>query len=110
MSVFDNSRYVRSVLYVREDSGTPTLKIRDRFSFSEDNAEVYTWKSSDTLDGVAYKYYGIADLRWAILDANPHYRTEFDIKTGDNILIPAFEEVVEVVDVWCYSYTIFRGI
>ena len=99
MAVFDNSRYIRSELYVRESSGIPTLKIRERFSFSEENAEMYTWGAEDTLDGVAYQFYDIADLRWAILDANPQYRTEFDIKAGDVLLIPAFEEIVEVIDV-----------
>lgn len=98
MAVFDNSRYIKSPLYMRGDSETPTLKIRERFTFNTDNAVIHTWKSSDTLDGVAYKYYEIADLRWAILDANPQYRTEFDIKAGDNLYIPAFEEVVDIID------------
>ena len=99
MAVFDNSRYITSPLYTRGDSETPTLKLRERPVFDLDNADIHIWKSSDTLDGVAYKYYEIADLRWAILDANPQYRTEFDIQVGDSIYIPDFEEVVELVDV-----------
>ena len=31
---------------------------------------------------MAYRYYGVSALRWAILDANPKYKTEFDIKCG----------------------------
>ena len=37
-------------------------------------------------------------LRWAILDANPQYRTEFDIENGDKILIPDYESVVKLVN------------
>ena len=48
---------------------------------------------------MAYRYYGVSALRWAILDANPKYKTEFDIKCGDRILIPDYEEVVGIVDV-----------
>jgi len=99
MSVFDNSRYIMSDLYTRGDDETPTLRLREKPSFNEDEATLYTWTSSDTLDGVAYKFYEIADLRWAILDANPQYRTEFDIKVGDVLLIPSFEEVVDLVNV-----------
>ena len=52
----------------------------------------------DSLDGVAYKFYGNCALRWAILDANPKYRTEWDIENGDVINIPDYEEVVELVN------------
>ena len=99
MAVFENSRYVQSPLYVRGDSETPTLKIRDRHNFDLENATIHTWSAEDTLDGIAYKYYEEPDFRWAILDANPKYRTEFDIKVGDTLYIPAYEDIVEVVDV-----------
>lgn len=98
MAVYENSRYINSPLYIRDGSDTPTLKIRDRHVFNLDNATTHVWKASDTLDGVAYKYYEVTDLRWAILDANPQYRTEFDIKVGDTIFIPDFEEVVELIN------------
>ena len=98
MSVFEDSRYIESSVYSWGDEEVPTLTLRERHKFNLDIATVHTWKSSDTLDGVAYQYYEITDLRWAILDANPQYRTEFDIKAGDLIYIPDFEEVVDVVD------------
>lgn len=60
---------------------------------------MHEWVEGDTLDGVAYRYYGICALRWAILDANPKYRTEYDIESGDRIFIPAYEEVLEIVNV-----------
>lgn len=98
MAVYDNSRYITTPLYTRGPQETPTLKVRKRCEFNLEDAEIYTWTSSDTLDGVAYAFYEIADLRWAILDANPQYRTEFDIEVGDEIYIPAFEEVVGYID------------
>lgn len=99
MSVFDNSRYLRTEQVTRLGWNSPLLKMRKRFTFNEENCQVHEWVSSDTLDGVSYKYYGETAFRWAILDANPKYRTEFDIKSGDRILIPDYEEVVDLVNV-----------
>lgn len=99
MAVYDNSRYLRTQLYTRLGADSPMLRIRSRFSFNMENYTSYVWCEGDTLDGVAYKHYGISALRWAILDANPKYRTEFDIEAGDVIQIPDFEEVVSIVDV-----------
>lgn len=76
-----------------------TFQMRERFSFNQDNCQLYEWCDGDTLDGVAYKFYDNTALRWAILDANPKYRTEFDIKNGDVILIPDYDEVVNIVNV-----------
>lgn len=99
MAVYDNSRYLRTQLYTRLGADSPMLRIRSRFSFNMENCTSYTWCEGDTLDGVAHRQYGISALRWAILDANPKYRTEFDIEVGDVIQIPDFEEVVSIVDV-----------
>lgn len=99
MAIFEDSRYIECDVYSRGNEEVPTLTLRNRHKFNLDNAITHVWKSSDTLDGLAYKYYEIADLRWAILDANPQYRTEFDILAGDVIYIPDFEEVVDIVDV-----------
>lgn len=98
MAIFEDSRYIESTVYSRGDEEVPTLTLRERHKFNLNSAKIHTWKSSDTLDGVAYQYYEIHDLRWAILDANPQYRTEFDIKVGDTVYIPDFAEVVDVVD------------
>ena len=75
------------------------MKIRSRLTFNLEEATIHEWVEGDTLDGVAYKYYGISALRWAILDANPKYRTEFDIEYGDKIFIPDYDEVLAIVDV-----------
>ncbi len=97
MAVYDESRYIQTPVIKRNN--TEMLAIRNRFSFNIDNASVYTWTDGDTLDGVSYTFYDTPDFRWAILDANPKYRTEFDIKPGDSIYIPDYDEVVEIVDV-----------
>lgn len=99
MALYENSRYLHTRLFNRLGWDTPTFGIRQRFTFNPENCKNYEWCEGDTLDGVAYKQYGFTALRWAILDANPKYRTEFDIQNGDTILIPDFEEVVDIVNV-----------
>lgn len=97
MAIYENSRYLHTPLISRK--GVFVLGIRKRFHFNPENYSVYMWVEGDTLDGVAHKFYGISNLRWAILDANPKYRTEFEIKNGDIINIPKYEEVVDLVNV-----------
>ena len=99
MSVYENSRYLHTKQYTRLGWNSNTLEIRNRFTFNQEKCTYYEWTDGDTLDGVAYRYYGISALRWAILDANTKYRTEFDIKNGDVILIPDYDEVVNLVNV-----------
>lgn len=99
MAVFENSRYLHTRQSTRLGWETPTLEMRQRFTFNQETCSMHEWCEGDTLDGVAFRYYGISALRWAILDANPKYRTEFDIKNGDTILIPDYEEVVSLVNV-----------
>ena len=99
MAVYENSRYLHTRVMTRLGWDSPTLQMRERFSFNQDNCTSYEWCDGDTLDGVAYKYYENTALRWAILDANPKYRTEFDIKNGDIILIPDYDEGVNIVNV-----------
>lgn len=99
MAVYENSRYLHTRQCARLGWESPTLEIRKRFTFNQENCTNYEWCEGDTLDGVAFNQYGSCALRWAILDANPQYRTEFDIKNGDVILIPDYEEVVNLVNV-----------
>ena len=99
MAVYENSRYLHTRVMTRLGWDSPTLQMRERFSFNQDNCTSYEWCDGDTLDGVAYKYDESTAVRWAILDANPKYRTEFDIKNGDIILIPDYDEVVNIVNV-----------
>lgn len=99
MAMFSNSRYLHTKQYNRLGWDSPTLEMRPRYTFNLENCKTHEWCVGDTLDGVAFKYYNQSALRWAILDANPKYKTEFDIKNGDTILIPDYEEVVSLVNV-----------
>lgn len=99
MAVYENSRYLHTRQSTRLGWEVPTLEIRQRFTFNQENCIIHEWCEGDTLDGVSFRYYGISALRWAILDANPKYKTEFDIQNGDSILIPDYEEVVSLVNV-----------
>ena len=93
MAVFQNSRYVKTSAYIRNGE-TLVLSIRNRNHFNDSNCTYYTVVQGDTLDGISYKHYGNAQLGWAIMDANPVYLSEIDIKAGDIVKIPPFEEVV----------------
>lgn len=97
--LFDNSRYLKTKMIKRTGMDSYTFQIRTRNTFNLDAGVYYEWVEGDTLDGVAYDFYGEVALRWAILDANPKYRTEFDIKSGDSVFIPSYDEVVELVNV-----------
>ena len=98
MAVYENSRYLQTTLYSRIPSKTTMFQLRQRHNFNEDNYTSYQWIDGDSLDGVAYKFYVNCALRWAILDSNPNYRTEWDIENGDVINIADYEEVVELVN------------
>ena len=94
MPVFQGSRYVKTSAYVRKGE-TLILSIRKRNYFDSEKATFYTVVQGDTIDGIAYKQYGNAQLWWAIMDANPSYQSEIEIKPGDVLMIPSFEEVVK---------------
>lgn len=94
MSVYKGSRYVETPVYVRRGE-TAMLEMRSKQDFDLTKATYYTVVEGDTIDGIAYKQYGNAQLYWAILDANRQYQSELDIRAGDVIAIPPFEEVVK---------------
>ena len=92
MSVHTGSRYINTPVFARKGR-TFMVGIRDRTKYNEELATYYTVIEGDTLDGIAYKYYGNANLYWAILDANPQYLSELDIQVGDVLMIPSVREV-----------------
>lgn len=94
MAVYRGSRYVNTSAYVRRGESL-VLDIRNRVHFNDSTCSYYTVVHGDTIDGIAYNHYGNAQLWWAIMDANPVYQSEIDIKAGDVIKIPPFEEVVK---------------
>lgn len=96
MAVYDNSRYIHSNVYNRES--VTLLGIRERYPISTENATYYTIKQGDRLDTLAHIYLGDSALLWAILDVNPKYQSELDIKVGDTICIPDLEEVSKYIE------------
>lgn len=94
MSVFQDSRYTKTPAYVRHGQAL-ILSIRNRVHFDQSKATFYTVVQGDTLDGIAHRQYGNAQLGWAIMDANPRYQSEIEIMPGDVITIPSFDEVVK---------------
>lgn len=95
MGVYQGSRYVKTPAYIRNGE-TLILQIRKRVRFSESMCTYYTVVQGDTIDGIAYKQYENAQLGWAIMDANPKYQSEMEVKAGDILKIPSLEEVVRV--------------
>ena len=94
MAVYQGSRYIQTPLYAVGEALAIGIRARNHFDLT--NATYYTVIQGDTIDAIAYKQYGNAQLWWAIMDANPVYQSELDIKAGDTICIPPFEEVVKV--------------
>lgn len=94
MPVYQGSRYVKTSAYVK-GGDTLILSIRERVKFNAEKCTFYTAIQGDTIDGIAHKQYGNAQLWWAIMEANPLYQSEIEIKPGDVLMIPPFEEVVK---------------
>ena len=97
MSVYRGSRYVKTPARV-QDGTTLMLKLRDRVIFNENSCSYYTVLKGDTIDGISYKLYGNAKYWWAIMDANPRFESEIEVKPGDVLMIPPFDEVVRACE------------
>lgn len=94
MAVYRNSRYTKTSAYIKSGD-TLTLESRQRTKISLKEATYYTVIQGDTIDGIAFNLYGNAQLYWVIMDCNPKYQSELEIKPGDVLVVPAFEEVVK---------------
>jgi hypothetical protein len=95
MSIYKHSRYTETSAFY--SGGTVlTFNRRKRLNFSNAKGVYYTWGEYDTTDTIAYNNYGSSKLWWVILDANPQYQTELDIKVGDTVFIPDRMEVSNV--------------
>ena len=94
MSVFSGSRYIHTPIYARRGQQY-IFDIRNKYEFNLENADYYTVVQGDTIDGIAYKAYGNANLYWAILDSNK-LMSELDLVPGMVLVIPPYEQVVSV--------------
>lgn len=48
----------------------------------------YTWKYGDSLAVLSYKYLGIAEYWWKIMEINPEITDPFSIEPGTVIRVP----------------------
>ena len=93
MAVYKNSRYMKTK--VKNVEGNLVLKRRNRVKFNSSKMTLYQYTVSDRLDLLAKKFYHDYQLWWIILEANTIYRTVLDIKVGDILKIPDYEEVMK---------------
>ena len=99
--IFEDSRYTNTDVFIKSENtenAVPLLVIREKIKFNLDNSKFHTVRRGDTIDGIAYNYYKNAQLYWAIMDANPKYLSELDIKVGDVLIIPPYEEVAKALE------------
>ena len=78
--------------------GTLMHKNNIRKGISNKNCTIHVYRGNDRLDNLSYAHYGTHDLGWAILTANPKYRCEDDIQSGDTIIIPDYSEVLKCLN------------
>lgn len=97
MAIFSGSRYLKTPMYARRGQAF-IFNIREKFKFNIDNASYYTVIVGDTIDGIAFRFYGNAHLNWAILDSNPSLQSELDLEVGMILIIPSYEDVVKVCE------------
>lgn len=92
--IFKTSRYLRTRPIYNK---TTILETRSKYTFNKAKCQTHTFMQGDTLDILSTKAYGTPALWFAILDANPIYLSETDIKIGERILIPDYREAVRLL-------------
>lgn len=90
--LYSNSRYIKTKTYI-DMSGATVFYNRATQTFNPEKCTRYLVKGFDTLETIAFEKLGDVNYKWAILDCNPHYLTELNIKPGDTILIPNIDDV-----------------
>lgn len=99
MSMYDGSRYTNVFAFDEEYKGKEitSFNIRTLPKINVADSFRHTWVESDRLDLLSYTYYGDPQYWWFLLDANPQYFEEHEIKHGDILFIPPFSELRKVV-------------
>ena len=92
--IYEGSRYTKTRMNTFK-TGAAMWEIRKPVTFNLEKCDTYIFQRGDRIDGIAYKFYGNAQLYWAIMDANEKYFSELDIQIGDLLFIPPFREVVK---------------
>ncbi|AEZ50534.1 baseplate wedge subunit [Bacillus phage BCD7] len=94
--IFRHSRFEGA--YVFQDVNNPEIMFLDPLrerQFSEAKEDfIIEIQQGDRLDLIAKSLYGDEQLEWVLLDANPNYNTPFDVKPGDQIVVPLPQRVM----------------
>lgn len=100
--LFYGTRYSKTSAYLdfMPETNLPIviLGYRPELKFKEKDLTYHLFRQGDRLDKIAYQYYGDVMYTSFILDANPKYQSELDIKPGDVIAIPPLSDIMEVVE------------
>lgn len=101
MAIYEGSRYSNVYTHERivDDKEIIAFNIRQLPQINYGGATKHRWIMSDRLDILADRYYGDPQYWWFLLDANPKYMEEHEIRNGDLLLIPTYEELRKVVDI-----------
>lgn len=97
--IYENSRFTHTRTLITPE-GKKAFKIREVANIAIKDASTHVWAEPDRLDLLALKYYNNPQLWWVILDANSGYYSEHDIKYGEVLIIPLYEEVIR----WLNQY------
>lgn len=102
MAIYEGSRYSNVYTYeedwVKRGGRVTAFNIRTLEKIDTTDALKHTWVEGDRLDILAHRYYGDTQYWWFILDANPKYMEESEIRNGDVLLIPPYSELRKVVE------------
>lgn len=98
--MFEGSRYMNVYSYEEEYKGkiVTAFHTRTLLKINHANSFRHTWIQSDRLDNLSQRYYGNPIYWWFLLDANPRYMEEHEIRHGDILLIPPYSELRRVVE------------
>lgn len=92
MALFEGSRYSYVGLYRRE--GIPTIRMRYLDRSYPPNSQYYTIVEGDTIDYLAYRFYGDSQYWWLLVDVNPELGNYLfdDLPKGMLIVVPPLQE------------------
>lgn len=97
--LFANSRYRTTPVTYSSKKQSLFFRTRRKGVFNKNEMIKHTIVQGDNLPVLAKKYYDNASYYWVIMDANAgKIQSEFDLKLGDIIDIPSYEQVVRLFE------------
>jgi hypothetical protein len=88
--IYSDSRYADGKLYSAYNVRKDAVDVFVKREFPRSRAEyfLYTWRESDRIDSVAYRFFNTPATWWKIMDYNPEIGNPFNIPVGTVIRIP----------------------